>query len=216
MPMIIVNRAPVLTLWAAVVAEHLGHPWDTALTLGRSVAGSAARVKARNIGRRNGRTIGMPTRRGYGSSMSQRQSCYSVRRSACCRTMMANCVLLMATSQPIPTPWNVIWRKLSAITWRRSVPRWRRWPAAMTRRNSIALAFGSTRNSARRSRQAMKDGAQRRCWTLPRSWPLPDISAKISLYSANQISTTSGGSACCRSVRTNPCGSAAWISASDW
>ena len=45
-----VNRAPVLTLWAAVVAEHLGHPPDTALTLGRSVAGSAARVKARNIG----------------------------------------------------------------------------------------------------------------------------------------------------------------------
>jgi hypothetical protein len=44
-----VNRAPVLTLWAAVVAERLGHPPDTALTLGRSVAGSAARVKARNI-----------------------------------------------------------------------------------------------------------------------------------------------------------------------
>ena len=48
---VIVNRAPILTLWAAVVAEHLGHPPDTALTLGRSVAGSAARVKARNIGR---------------------------------------------------------------------------------------------------------------------------------------------------------------------
>ena len=46
-----VNRAPVLTLWAAIVAEHLGHPQDTALTLGRAVAGSAARVKARNIGR---------------------------------------------------------------------------------------------------------------------------------------------------------------------
>lgn len=48
---IVVNRAPVLTLWAAVVAEQLGHPQDTALTLGRSVAGSAARVKARAIGR---------------------------------------------------------------------------------------------------------------------------------------------------------------------
>ena len=48
---VIVNRAPVLTLWAAVVAERLGHPADTALTLGRAVAGSAARVKARNIGR---------------------------------------------------------------------------------------------------------------------------------------------------------------------
>jgi hypothetical protein len=46
-----VNRAPVLTLWAAVVAERLDHPADTALTLGRAVAGSAARIKARNIGR---------------------------------------------------------------------------------------------------------------------------------------------------------------------
>ena len=41
----------MLTLWAAMVAERLGHPADTALTLGRAVAGSAARVKARNIGR---------------------------------------------------------------------------------------------------------------------------------------------------------------------
>jgi hypothetical protein len=49
MPPILVNRAPVLTLWAAVVAEQLGHPTDTALTLGRAVA--AARVKARDIGR---------------------------------------------------------------------------------------------------------------------------------------------------------------------
>jgi len=47
----IVNRAPVLTLWATVVAEQLGHPTDTALTLGRAVAGSAARIKARSIGR---------------------------------------------------------------------------------------------------------------------------------------------------------------------
>jgi hypothetical protein len=38
-------------LWAAVVAERLGHPADTALTLGRAVAGSAARVKVRNVGR---------------------------------------------------------------------------------------------------------------------------------------------------------------------
>jgi hypothetical protein len=46
-----INRAPVLTLWAAVMAERLDHPADTALTFGRAVAGSAARVKARNIGR---------------------------------------------------------------------------------------------------------------------------------------------------------------------
>jgi hypothetical protein len=45
-----VNRAPVLTLWATVVAERLGYPPDTALTLGRFVAGSSARAKARRLG----------------------------------------------------------------------------------------------------------------------------------------------------------------------
>jgi hypothetical protein len=45
-----VNRAPVLTLWAAIVAERLGHNADTAITLGRAVAGSSARIKARAIG----------------------------------------------------------------------------------------------------------------------------------------------------------------------
>jgi hypothetical protein len=34
-----VNRAPVLTLWASVVAERLGFDHDEALTLGRAVAG---------------------------------------------------------------------------------------------------------------------------------------------------------------------------------
>jgi hypothetical protein len=45
-----VNRAPVLTLWASVVAERLGHPPDTALSLASAVAGTAARAKARRLG----------------------------------------------------------------------------------------------------------------------------------------------------------------------
>ncbi|MBL6081313.1 hypothetical protein JMJ56_25280 [Belnapia sp. T18] len=45
-----VNRAPVLTLWAAVVAERLGHPPATALSLASVVAGTAARAKARRLG----------------------------------------------------------------------------------------------------------------------------------------------------------------------
>lgn len=44
------NGAPVLTLWAAVVAVRLGHPEETALTLGSAVAGTAARAKARRLG----------------------------------------------------------------------------------------------------------------------------------------------------------------------
>src|SRR5271169_6605133 len=49
-PPIRVNRAPVLTLWATAVAERLGHPPETALTLGRFVAGSSARAKGRRLG----------------------------------------------------------------------------------------------------------------------------------------------------------------------
>ena len=45
-----VNHAPVLTLWATVVAERLGYPPETALTLGRFVAGSSARAKSRRLG----------------------------------------------------------------------------------------------------------------------------------------------------------------------
>ncbi|MEJ2006772.1 MAG: hypothetical protein P8Z30_01220 [Acidobacteriota bacterium] len=40
-----INRAPVLTLWAAVVAECLGFDWEEALTLGRAVAGLNAYSK---------------------------------------------------------------------------------------------------------------------------------------------------------------------------
>jgi len=49
-PPIRVNRAPVLTLWAAVVAERLGHPVDTAFSLASHVAGTAAQAKARRLG----------------------------------------------------------------------------------------------------------------------------------------------------------------------
>ena len=37
-----INRAPVLTMWAAVVAERLGFDRATALTPGQAVAGLSA------------------------------------------------------------------------------------------------------------------------------------------------------------------------------
>lgn len=45
-----INRAPVLTLWAAVVAERLGYNEKTALTLGKAVAGLNAQSKGRKLG----------------------------------------------------------------------------------------------------------------------------------------------------------------------
>lgn len=45
-----INRAPVLTLWAAVVAERLGFDRAEALTLGRAVAGLNAYAKGVRLG----------------------------------------------------------------------------------------------------------------------------------------------------------------------
>ncbi len=45
-----INRAPVLTLWSAVVAERLGFDSDEALTLGKAVAGLNAQSKGRRLG----------------------------------------------------------------------------------------------------------------------------------------------------------------------
>ena len=45
-----INRAPVLTWWAAVVAERLGYDRDAAVTFGRTVAGLNAASKARTLG----------------------------------------------------------------------------------------------------------------------------------------------------------------------
>src|SRR5213080_4663561 len=50
MKSISINRAPVLTLWAAVVAQRLGFDEDEALTLGKAVAGLNAQAKGRRLG----------------------------------------------------------------------------------------------------------------------------------------------------------------------
>lgn len=45
-----VNRAPVMSLWGAVVAERLGHDPDAALALGEAVSVLNARSKGRRLG----------------------------------------------------------------------------------------------------------------------------------------------------------------------
>lgn len=47
---VVINRAPVLTLWAMVVAERLGFSAEEALTLGKAVAGLNAQAKGRSLG----------------------------------------------------------------------------------------------------------------------------------------------------------------------
>ena len=45
-----INRAPVLALWATVVAERLGFSRDEALSLGKAVTGLNAQSKGQRLG----------------------------------------------------------------------------------------------------------------------------------------------------------------------
>jgi hypothetical protein len=47
---VIINRAPVLALWATVVAERLGFSRDEALSLGKAVTGLNAQTKGQHLG----------------------------------------------------------------------------------------------------------------------------------------------------------------------
>ena len=49
-PTIYINRAPVLALWAAIVARRLGFREEEALSLGKAVAGLNAQSKGRRLG----------------------------------------------------------------------------------------------------------------------------------------------------------------------
>jgi hypothetical protein len=45
-----INQAPVLKLWAVIVAERLGFDHDEALSLGRALAGLNAQSKGQRLG----------------------------------------------------------------------------------------------------------------------------------------------------------------------
>jgi len=66
---VMINRAPVLTLWGAVVAERLGYDRDAALTFGKCLAGLNAQSKGRMLGiygTRKGPDGGPPKKVGLG------------------------------------------------------------------------------------------------------------------------------------------------------
>ena len=140
-PPLRVNRAPVLTLWAAVVAERLGHPEDTALTLGSAVAGTAARVKARRLGiaedrpeedsaRRRGDTSkeGCAVRLlGREIPVSRSEGAYSWPRTANVRSR--------------PRPSEPTSRAPSATAWARCGRQWTSWRRRCRRTNSTGSGF---------------------------------------------------------------------------
>jgi len=119
-----VNRAPVLTLWAAVVAEQLGHPPETALSLAKAVAGTAARAKARRLGiaeesdQAKERADAAPTKPQETTQLLDRQIRLTHDKDGV--------VLAEGGGKPVPAgPVQATSPRPSASTWARSGRRWR-------------------------------------------------------------------------------------------
>jgi hypothetical protein len=86
------------------------HSADTALTLGRAVAGLAARVKARNIGREERKAD-----RDADTPRLREEHVTALvfllgKQSGCCPMRMASCGPLTVTSLPIRLVWSAIER----------------------------------------------------------------------------------------------------------
>ena len=119
-----VNRAPVLTLWAAIVAERLGHDADAAITLGHAIAGSSARVKARAIGLEERREDGGVR---DAAKPALRQTVHLLGRDLPVAERNGSATRSTTASRPLrvqPTP---TWKRRSARICRPCAGRWRPW-----------------------------------------------------------------------------------------
>lgn len=153
-----INRAPVLTLWAAVVAERLGFDRDEALTLGRAVAGLNAQSKGRRIGvfRPHEERPKTARRKDHGERFLV---------EVCGRDVPAvntpDGLRAVSGGKPIdPGGSRSTWRVPSATTWRPSGPRCGGWLAGTPRRTSQGPPTLSTSSSAPRFRPGSGGGAK--------------------------------------------------------
>jgi hypothetical protein len=128
-----INRAPVLTLWAAVVAERLGHPAGTALTLGRAVAG--IRRAGKGPKHRPGGAQGGSRYRQARAAVHRIRAAKSAAKASSdlqCREAVTDLVHVLSCVHVTAPRCSDTWRKRSVIIWTRSGRRWASWPTVMS------------------------------------------------------------------------------------
>jgi len=119
---ILINRAPVLALWAAVVAERLGFSRDEALSLGKAVTGLNAQAKGTASRIYKKHEIPRERREGRADSVELFGREIPVTRTA-------DGVRALAKGEPFRQ--GALKRTLSpssANTWRWCARRWKNWP----------------------------------------------------------------------------------------
>ena len=147
-PPIRVTRAPVLTLWATMVADRLGHPPETALTLGRFVVGTSVRAEARRLGVSDEKQDA-EERHARAAELKPR------------RQTMERCVRRMTASPHRPRACSPTSRGLSGTVWPRPVPPWRHLRRRSQPRNLTASGSGCMNDSGRTCRRARRGGGRR-------------------------------------------------------
>jgi len=183
-----INRAPVLTLWAAVVAQRLGFDWKAALTLGRAVAGLNAYSKGRALGifhpaPRNSRRREKSS--GPGSACGC--TCWDGRCRWCGQA--AGCV---RQRRAVPLHRKVCEAISRASSEKRTHPPAVPWPrsrARANRRSSLRLLMGPTPDSVPPFRPAGQVGAHRGRWTFSgfAGWRVEAVTGKAGIASGAKL-----------------------------
>ena len=158
-----INRAPVLTLWAAVVAERLGFDRPTALTLGQAVAGLSAYAKGVSLGIIEPRPELVRERGDRLAEGEQLHVDLLGRAVPVVRTPDG----LRAVSKGKPGNPARIEKYLAGKFGERLEGRGRPWPSwrqPMSRPTSTAAGSGCTSSSGPASQRASRAGAPRASW----------------------------------------------------
>ena len=170
---ITINRAAVLTLWAAVVAERLGHGKQEALTLGRAVAGLNAQSKGRRIGiyaekteeekekeKKEAKSSRLPMVDIMGRSVPVAKTPHGPRASR------------RKGRRSTRTAWRSILSRSLATSWEKPAPPSNISPGLTARMSWSCVHTTSTKSFARRSRKARRVGARRASstWTISVRW----------------------------------------------
>ena len=114
----LINRAPVLTLWASVVAERLGFNKDEALSLGKGVAGLTAQSKGRRLGIY--KPVPLEIKKARAKKLTEEFLVEVCGRPGQRSTRRLGCALSIKGSPSNRNPWRGTWLASSAMRSSRS------------------------------------------------------------------------------------------------
>ena len=166
-----INRAPVLTLWAAVVAERLGFDRETALTLGQAVAGLSAYAKGVSLGIIEPRPeLVREQRRPAGRGRAAARRPARPRGAGGAHAGRAAGGEQGQARQPGPDR-EVPRRQVRRAARRRTRRPWPSWRRPMSRPTSTGAGSGCTSSSGRACPPASRGGVPRASWIWRRCAP---------------------------------------------